>query len=124
MASFNFIVVSIALGILILTLTYLAVNMSSTKANEKFPPTHSICPDGWTMSSENLCVAPSSGNIGSPPISSITKFVTSDAKQSLSISPLDPAWSGTTGLTEVCSKKRWANTNNISWDGISNYNSC
>ena len=28
------------------------------------------------------------------------------------------AWSG------VCDKKTWANTNNIVWDGISNYNNC
>jgi hypothetical protein len=124
MASFNFIVVSIALVILILTLAYLAVNMSTTNANVKFPPTYNNCPDGWTMNSQNLCVAPSSGNIGSPPISPSTKFVTSDADKSLSIAPLDTAWTGSTGLSAICAKKKWANTNNISWDGISNYNSC
>jgi hypothetical protein len=27
-------------------------------------------------------------------------------------------WSG------LCDKKTWANTNNIVWDGVSNYNNC
>jgi hypothetical protein len=24
----------------------------------------------------------------------------------------------------VCDKKKWANMNNIVWDGVSNYNNC
>ncbi len=28
------------------------------------------------------------------------------------------------GLSVRCAKKRWANLNNITWDGISNYNGC
>jgi len=26
--------------------------------------------------------------------------------------------------TEICSKKQWANTNGIVWDGVTNYNDC
>ena len=29
-----------------------------------------------------------------------------------------------TGLSDICTKKKWANENKIVWDGISNYNSC
>jgi hypothetical protein len=28
------------------------------------------------------------------------------------------------GLSEVCAKKRWASTMNITWDGVSNYTGC
>ena len=28
------------------------------------------------------------------------------------------------GITERCAKKSWANTMNITWDGVSNYNGC
>jgi len=28
------------------------------------------------------------------------------------------------GLTERCAQKNWANTLNIEWDGVSNYNGC
>jgi hypothetical protein len=28
------------------------------------------------------------------------------------------------GLSEVCAKKRWANSMNITWDGVTNYTGC
>ena len=34
-----------------------------------------------------------------------------------------PDW-GNQGKTDICAKKQWANNWGISWDGITNYNSC
>jgi len=124
MASFNFIIVAIAAVILIITLSYMAVNMSSSSSTTVFPPTHNDCPDGWIMNSAGKCIAPTNGNIGSPPITATTKYVTADAANIMSISPHDTAWTASTGLTDICSKQQWSTANNISWDGVSNYNSC
>lgn len=34
------------------------------------------------------------------------------------------AWDGSNGLTSTCAKKSWANTWGITWDGITNTNTC
>lgn len=124
-ASFNFVVTSTAAIILILTLAYLAVHMASAVEKEPFPPTHNPCPDLWILNPDGKCEAPSRGNIGSPPITETTKYVTSDSNKTLSIQPLDKAWSSDSKMgSSICAKRQWSNENNISWDGISNYNSC
>lgn len=124
MASFNFIVISIAAVILILILTYISIRVSTAKKDEIFPPTYNNCPDGWEVGENNMCKAPLNGNIGSPPINSNTKFVTLDTNSRMGISSSDSSWIGGSGLSSICAKKKWANMNNISWDGVSNYNSC
>ncbi len=34
------------------------------------------------------------------------------------------AWAGSKGLTSTCAKKKWANYWGITWDGITNTNTC
>jgi hypothetical protein len=41
-----------------------------------------------------------------------------DKTTTYSIDFSNSEWKGT------CGKKKWANENNIDWDGVSNYNSC
>jgi hypothetical protein len=36
----------------------------------------------------------------------------------------DDAWAGSKGLTSTCAKKYWANNWQITWDGITNTNTC
>jgi hypothetical protein len=35
----------------------------------------------------------------------------------------DPGWSAN-GKSATCSQKAWAQTNSITWDGVTNYNRC
>ena len=37
--------------------------------------------------------------------------------------PADAKWTSG-GKTQLCAQKSWASSNNIAWDGVSNYNSC
>ena len=34
------------------------------------------------------------------------------------------AWAGSSGMTSTCAKKKWANNWGITWDGITNTNTC
>ena len=36
----------------------------------------------------------------------------------------DDAWAGSNGMTSTCAKKYWANNWGITWDGITNTNTC
>jgi hypothetical protein len=38
-------------------------------------------------------------------------------------SPADIKWDSG-GLSRICAQKKWALTNNIIWDGVTNYNKC
>jgi len=120
METFYIIVLSVAVGLLILLLTYIGIKMAyyRTSGSNPFPPISSSCPDNWVASdTKGNCIA---GNIN---ISALTKTNTPfgfiSNKQ---VNFQDPGWS--TGGTRQCNLKKWANTNNITWDGVTNYNGC
>ena len=55
-----------------------------------------------------------------------TDAVVTGNRQTRAASTIDftiPDW-GNQGKTDICAKKQWANNWGISWDGITNYNSC
>ena len=140
MESFYLIVLGIAIVMLILVLTGIGLLMRTQTASSVYPPMANTCPDGWTIEADGSCTIPTavgSANMGF--IIAGTPYTDTDIKTSLlkstkkdgpypsftasSFSPTDADWSSNK-LSAVCQQKKWANTNNIVWDGISNYNSC
>jgi hypothetical protein len=132
---FHIIVLTVALVILILLLTFIGLLMSNQKNNLSYPPTYNTCPDYWSISTDGSnCIIPSYSsnlNIGllysgpttlnssvstTPGFTSITDANNNVINQ---INFNNSKWQGS-----VCNQKIWAVNNNIVWDGISNYNSC
>ena len=129
MASFNLVVVSVAVVILIITLAYMGSVMSAAKTNLVFPPVANVCPDNWTANAAGtLCSTPAAGtgraNAGALTGASANVVLSGEPPNSvLSINPAATTWASS-GKSSICGKSAWANANGVVWDGISNYNSC
>lgn len=140
MESFYLIVLGIAIVMLILVLTGIGLLMRTQTASSVYPPMANTCPDGWTIAADGSCNIPTTGpNMGfiiaGTPYTNVAAIQTSlralnkqdgpypSSFSAASFNPTDAAWSSNK-LSAVCQQKKWANTNNIVWDGISNYNSC
>jgi len=107
MESFHIITLLVATSALILLLTTVGILLHNDKRSQKFPPTHSKCPDGWThapdpTNPENLGTC-TKGNVN-----------TGDADDVL-IYNLD---------ADPCENKQWADSKKIYWDGLTTYNGC
>ena len=126
MEMFYMIVLTIATIVLIILLASIGLLMNKGKKSKVFPPTSNQCPDNWALGADGVsCVVPKTGNVGSGAIAaSATKapYAVSVGGQ-IMFNPNNPSWSAT-GSSAICAKKNWANNNNISWDGVDNYNSC
>lgn len=142
MEPFYLIVLGIAVIIFILVLTFIGLLMQTGKTNMVYPPISNTCPDYWNIDGSNCVIPPgaatggSGTNVGDYDGTGNTGRFTkmSDVKMPISkssgtvngttvFSPSDPAWTSG-GLTALCAQNKWANQNNIIWDGVSNYNSC
>jgi len=121
---FYLIVISIALILLIVILTYIGILMTGNNSVAPYPPIANTCPDTWVVDNNGNCVIPTNGNnLGTFSASIADSSNTPGLVNGMAlINPNDPAWSS--GKGSVCAKNIWANTYNIQWDGISNYNSC
>jgi len=119
---FYIIVLSVAIMLLILILTYIGIKMvyNRNSAGNTFPPSYSPCPDYWQSDSTGKCVVPNSGalNRGDGTYETNKPSGYSDGKIDFTAT----AW--TTNGSSICSKRTWANSNNVVWDGITNYNGC
>jgi len=132
--NFYSIVLSIAILLLILILTYVGLTMKNT-SNSKvvFPPVEAKCPDYWDYAG-NACVIPTVGSVnvgsvydvnGTILLNDVTTYgLTGNSLVGNSyIDFTNPAWNSQ-GLSGVCQKQKWASLYGIQWDGVSNYNSC
>jgi len=130
---FYIIVLTIAVVLLILILTYVGLTMSSVKSKLKpFPPTTASCPDYWNISptDPSFCVVPKFGSkntgdsydtAGKMSLKTSNTFGYDSTKSIVDFT--NSSWDGT-GVTSLCAKKKWANNHGIYWDGVSNSNSC
>ena len=131
MDSFQITVLIIAAVLLILIFTTIGILTKYSTVQQVYPPVANNCPDFWTVKNDESCGLPSytaknyvngdnltENNTGGSGI--YTPGYSTSAK---SINFSDPNW-GSLGKTALCAKKDWANKNEISWDGVSNYNSC
>jgi hypothetical protein len=101
----NFYLITFIVGffLLIMCLVGVGLLMQSQTASIKYPLHPNTCPDLWTLSSDSKKCNVGNTNVGNISASSI------------SLSDM--------GST-TCDKKRWAKTNGIKWDGVSNYTGC
>jgi len=124
---FKIIVVVVAVVMLIVILTLVAFLINSTNhEGTVYPPTVTQCPDNWVVDGSSNCIIPTSGNLGTltpDKYSTISGYFVNAITQKPTINFADAAWSAN-GMTSQCNKRLWANTYNIVWDTISNYNQC
>lgn len=135
MEIFYITVVVVATAILIILLTIIGIILSQKNNSQVFPPSKTTCPDYWTSStnSGNTVVCTISDlNKGKINLNN-TNLTTDKNDNSKIFTPgfngstinfSDPNWATGYGTTQQCALNKWANQNNINWDGISNYNGC
>ena len=120
MESFHIIVLTIATIILIIALGTIGLLMDQGNKAGPFPPISLKCPDGWTETSAtsttgDITYTCSSSTLGRNLLSGDGITVTNGSDKTLSYNDKS---------TTTCSKYKFAQRNNLIWDGISNYNSC
>lgn len=148
MESFYYVVLTIAVVFLILILIFVGIMMQGQNKGQSFPPVANVCPDFWTIASDNKsCIVPGTtgntysttptgqnvGTIGTALSKYATDTLLNSAyasgtvpykfASSVIINPNDAYWSKN-GKTATCGQKQWATQTGIQWGGVSNYNSC
>ena len=140
---FYTIVLSVAIILLIIILTYIGLRMASdAKVDSAYPPNKMTCPDLWNMveDSGNIkCIIPeysedqkdNSGSLYSnaeqlkPTVSNAPGYSEGDNTTGARIDFSSTGWAGySPGLSADCSKRAWAIEHSVLWDGITNYNAC
>jgi hypothetical protein len=119
---YYYIIVSVvATIILVLILTYVGILITSTQKKATYPPSYNLCPDYWKSNGSGVCVMPTNGVNTTSPMKGNTYGYTEGSN---SINFSDAGWSaGGTG-DQRCGWQKWANLNEIQWDGVTNYNGC
>ena len=105
--SFQTIVVTIAIIVLILVLTFIGYGMYSTNHAAKFPPVSSDCPDYWKVqgTGNNLkCI-------------NINDLGTCNLGKDNGISFQTDKYKGKHG---ICAKSQWARLCGLTWNGVTN----
>ena len=121
MESFHITVLTIATIIFIIALTTIGVMMQKGSRAGTFPPTASNCPDGWTETSTVNATTNVATYRCSAPVDFTAVLIPS---ADFSVIQTPKSFSYNDGSTSICDKKKWGDANNITWDGVSNYNSC
>jgi hypothetical protein len=128
---FNIIVLSTAIVILVIILTYIGIKLSSkSDTKNAYPPQSASCPDYWqTVTTDpSSCMIPLKTAKNTGKIYNAEGILTLNPSTTYglnnnSINFSEAGWTRG-GINSICSKKAWANQNSILWDGVSNYNSC
>lgn len=128
MDSYYIIVLTIAVIVLILFLTFIGIQMSKPSSlMPSFPPNYNSCPDFWNING-NVCVLPpatgkNSGTIYSGNVLLVNGNNTPGFNSiSNTIDFTDPGWG--TGSAAKCNQQIWANNFDVLFDGITNFNGC
>ena len=132
-SNFYTLVLTIAIVILIVVLGYLGWVMSKAQTSDEFPKLRTSCPDLWTVekgpAGEVFCVRPSEGSLNRgndvvDPTSNTTTtpFDTAKGVTGNKFNTNDLGWASAGNA--VCGKQKWANSQGIKWDTVSNANFC
>jgi hypothetical protein len=134
---FYIIVLSIAVGILIILLTFIGIGLRKNggfgaSQGGAWPPIESACPDYWTVDSSDpkYCIV--------PPIDQSTGLVPRNTGSIYKDNSIDSGFSSATRAYDAsnkkidftdpyytaCNKKSWAKKWGVYWDGYTNYNGC
>ena len=127
---FYIVVLTIAVFLLILVLTSLGLVMTARNNTAPFPPSKNTCPDFWDVVYDEAtdaehkhpkCKVPSNGvNAGKVTLS--TSNTRGYNAGEIDFDHSD--WGNVPGKTKQCAIHDWAVTNEIVWDGVSNFNGC
>ena len=136
MDSFQITVILVATILLIIIFSAIGILTKYSSADKIYPPTANTCPDYWSVNNSGNCVIPPSPSGSTTPPKNIGNIYDDDGNSNLTDSNTPgfingnseinfsaTGWSSAT-KSAICTKKKWTNTNNIAWDGVSNYNSC
>lgn len=119
---FYTIVTIVALVILIILLTLFGVYFRQI-SEKPFPETQSLCPKNWNIDNNGNCIKPPSGSVNY--LTTIPTNTPGYLTGGNGFNTNDPKWENYLGAKNaICGKQRWTNANQLSWDGVSNYNSC
>tara|TARA_B100000927_G_C16282706_1_gene396200 strand:- start:174 stop:581 length:408 start_codon:yes stop_codon:yes gene_type:complete len=135
METFYLTVLIVATIVLIIILIFIGILLSKGDTNLAYPPSYGICPDYWKYDEEQKkCIIPeykpdsiNLGNMYNETTKSLNDNILNTPGYSYDVSNglltqyidfSNNAWNG------ICDIKKWTNTNNIVWDGVSNYNNC
>ena len=138
MEQFYVIVITIAIVLLILALTYIGVFLiGDDTAKVTFPPHSNQCPDYWEVNGDGSCEIQKNGiNLGTKldgtgertyADADKLEFVVNKNDGSVDDSYPQPDVTNTSIPFEnrtICEKKQWANDFGVAWDGVTNYNKC
>jgi len=135
METFYLTVLIVATIILIIILIFIGILLSKGNTNLAFPPNYGICPDYWKYNiDQKKCIIPQNipgainlGNMYNETTKTLNDNILNSPGYSYDVSNglitqyidfSNNNWGG------ICNQKKWTNTNNIVWDGVSNYNNC
>ena len=128
-SNFYTLVLTIAIVVLILVLSFFGWIMSKQKQTDNSPKLQTTCPDHWTIvdiNGKTYCQQPSVGNVnrGDDNASKMPDNTTVvpgyDSSDGFDFT--NASWSS--GGNTVCSKKKWADSHGIHWDTVTNANYC
>jgi hypothetical protein len=112
------------------------MSMTASTTTTPWPPTMNTCPDYWTILGDGSCNVPSplDTSVNAPTSAGWVNNTTSIAGEQYvpgysssrhSINFNDAGWSSPAlGSSSLCAKRKWAITNTIVWDGVTNYTGC
>ena len=100
--SFQKVVITIAIVLLVLALIAFGVILYNQKYNAEYPPVVADCPDYW-VDLNGTCV--NSKNLGKDSCSKEINFSQGE-------------WAGDNGL---CLKQKWTKACDLTWDGVTNH---
>ncbi len=135
MEIFYIAVLIIAVFFLIIILTTLGLLMKAKNNAIAFPPSKSTCPDYWTVKYDATdtekkkpkCEVPSNNvNAGKVALTSSNTigYTAAVGQTPANIDFSVAGWAGVPGKTAQCAIHDWAVTNEIVWDGVSNFTGC
>jgi hypothetical protein len=108
MATFQNIVMTVAIIMLIICLIFIGMALYNQKYTTSFPPVVADCPDYWLDKSDgDSSNCKNVKNLGKDTCSKTMDFSTSN-------------WTGDNGS---CNRSRWASACDLTWDGITNNSS-
>lgn len=132
MQFFHKIVLFIGIGVLLFTLAFIGISMYYQNTKGVFPQYISDCPDYWIKEPNGMCsVVVGNGSVNAPKFSyNYTKDRKLGNIEVIPPSDLDKEYNPQSlkytynfKNSSWCNNRKWAMTNDIFWDGVTNVRS-
>lgn len=146
MEQFHFIVLTIAAVFLILIFVFVGYLISQKNTKAEFPPigmNDNKCPNYWTVVDDDTCKTNGTKNVGdlsnnyfkdqkTHPFFGASGQLNSGEDKFISYDDKTTTWTLNKkqlglidkGKSDGCNAKKWANFNDIVWDGVSSKTNC